>query len=350
MSDESERLAGQRANASSSKPSVPTHHSSRITHHSPVQALDAALLVDIYGHARRITAEAGQLLLGRQAGPRTIEYKDKLKRDPVTDADKAAEAHLRQAIQDRFPDHAILGEEGDDKETGAGDLLWALDPLDGTANYATGLPIFAVSVAVLHAGVPVVGCIAVPAMGALYHARLGGGAFESETRLRAHGGTAVQPSVPVGLFAGWRWAFVPHRRLRHRQGEPRALGSIAAEIGLVAGGALQYAVYAGPRLWDVAAGVLLVTEAGGAARFWRREHGWQPLDRFAATDATRGLRAWSAPTLLGGAALVPLVAADLTPRRSLAAWRVLKRLARGKSPRVGSQEPGSAAAGEREGA
>jgi myo-inositol-1(or 4)-monophosphatase len=289
--------------------------------------LDADLLIDIYTHARQITAEASQLLLDRQADQRTVEYKDKLKRDPVTDADKAAEAHLRQAIHARFPEHTILGEEGAEAETGAGEVLWALDPLDGTANYAAGLPIFAVSVAVLHAGVPVVGCIAVPGMGALYHACLGGGAFVGETPLHACPGEAIDPGAPVGLFAGWRWAFVPHRRLRRCYGEPRALGSIAAELGLVASGALQYAVYAGPKLWDVAAGALLITEAGGAARFWQRQAGWQPLDRFTATDPKRGLRAWAAPTLVGGAALVPLVAADLTPRPTLAVWRILKRLA-----------------------
>lgn len=285
------------------------------------------LLPEIAEHARRITAQAGALLVERQAGPRTVEYKDALKRDPVTDADKAAEALLREAIHARFPEHVILGEEGTEGETGAGEWLWALDPLDGTANYAAGLPIFAVSVAVLHQGAPVVGCIGVPAMGLLYHATRGGGAFERATPLRACAAAAIGPGAPVGLFAGWRWAFVPHRRLRRRHGEPRALGSIAAELGLVAAGSLQYAVYAAPKLWDVAAGALLVTEADGAAHLWSGRAGWRPLDRFTAGDPTRGLRAWSAPTLVGGAALVPIVAADLEPRRSLVAWRILKHLA-----------------------
>jgi myo-inositol-1(or 4)-monophosphatase len=301
---------------------------------------DADLLDAIYAHARAVTAEAGRLLAERQAGPRTVEYKDKLRRDPVTDADTAAEGYLREAIRARFPNHAILGEEGAEGETGAGEWLWALDPLDGTANYAAGLPIFAVSVAVLRDGAPVVGCIGVPGMNALYHARLGGGAFEGETPLRACAGEAIRPGVPVGLFAGWRWAFVARRRLRRRYGEPRALGSIAAELGLVASGALQYAVYAGPKLWDVAAGALQAREAGGAAWVWEERAGWRPLERFVAVDPKQGLRAWSAPTLVGGAAIVPLVAADLAPRRALAAWRVLSRLAR----RAGR---GSGGAGER---
>jgi myo-inositol-1(or 4)-monophosphatase len=302
---------------------------------------DADLLSDIYAHARAITAEAGRRLAERQAGPRTVEYKDKLRRDPVTDADTAAENYLREAIVARFPDHAILGEEGAEGETGAGEWLWALDPLDGTANYAAGLPIFAVSVAVLRDGAPVVGCVAVPGMGALYHARAGGGAFDGETPLRACADETLRPGGPVGLFAGWRWAFVARRRLRRRFGEPRALGSIAAELGLVASGALQYAVYAGPRLWDVAAGALLVGEAGGAALVWEDRAGWRPLERFTVADPKKGLRAWSTPTLVGGAAIVPLVAADLAPRRALAAWRVLKRLtARSRGSR-GAGEPGS---------
>jgi myo-inositol-1(or 4)-monophosphatase len=289
-------------------------------------ALDAALLDDLHAHARRIAAEAGGLLVERQAAPRQVEYKDTLRRDPVTDADRAAEGHLRATIRARFPDHGILGEEGEAAETGAGEILWVLDPLDGTANYAAGLPIFAVSVAVLHHGAPVAGAIAVPAMGALFHARRGGGAFEGDRPLRAYAGERLHPAAPVGLFGGWRFAFAAHRRLRHRQGEPRALGSIAAELGLVAGGALQYAVYAGPKAWDVAAGVLLVTEAGGAARVWAKAAGWTPLERFEAADPAKGLRAWSAPVLVGGAHVVPLVASDLTPRPRLSVGRLLKRL------------------------
>jgi myo-inositol-1(or 4)-monophosphatase len=311
--------------------------------------VDPDLLSAIYAHARAITVEAGRLLAERQAGPRTVDYKDKLRRDPVTDADTAAEGYLREAIRARFPEHTILGEEGAEGETGAGEWLWALDPLDGTANYAAGLPIFAVSVAVLRDGVPVVGCIAVPGMDALYHARLGGGAFEGETPLRACADEAIRPGGPVGLFAGWRWAFVARRRLRRRYGEPRALGSIAAELGLVASGSLQYAVYAGPKLWDVAAGALLVSEAGGAVRVWEERAGWRPLERFTAADPKRGLRAWSAPTLVGGAAIVPLVAADLAPRRALAAWRVLKRLtARGQGLRGAGERANKGAAASEE--
>lgn len=294
----------------------------------PTVAIEPDLLAELHAHAREITVGAGRLLLERQREQRTIEYKDKFRADPVTDADTAAEAYLREAILRRFPDHGILGEEGAETETGMGDIVWAIDPLDGTANYAAGLPIFAVAVAVLKDGAPVVGCIAAPTLGDLYHARLGGGAFVGEMPIQAATADSVGRGAPVGLFAGWRLAFAPHRRLRHRAGEPRALGSIAAEMGLVASGALQYAVYAGPKLWDVAAGALLVAEAGGAVRLWHKGAGWQPLTRFIAADATRGLRGWSRPTLVGGAALVPLIAADLEPRRTLAAWRLLKRLAR----------------------
>lgn len=290
-------------------------------------ALDPATLDDMYALAREIAAGAGRLLTDRQRGPRTISYKDALRRDPVTDADTAAEAYLRTAIAARYPNHGILGEEGAVSETGVGDMLWALDPLDGTANYAAGLPVYAVAVAVLHRGVPVVGCIAVPSLDALYHARQGGGAFYNDVPIRCSDAEGIHPTGPVGLFAGWRLAFVARGRLRHRPGEPRAFGSIAAEIGLVAAGGLQYAVYAGPKLWDVAAGVAIVREAGGAALAWDHAAGWHALDRFAATDPEKGLRDWSAPTLVGGAALTPLVAADLTPRRSPSAWRLLKRLA-----------------------
>jgi hypothetical protein len=84
---------------------------------------------------------------------------------------------------------------------------------------------------------------------------------------------------------------------------------------------------------------LLVSEAGGAVRVWEERVGWRPLERFTAADPKKGLRAWSSPTLVGGAAIVPLVAADLAPRRALAAWRVLKRLtARGRGSRVAGEQ------------
>lgn len=288
-------------------------------------AVAAHELVELGRLCRRLATEAGQLLLERQSQPRTIEYKDQHGSDPVTDADRAVEEYLRSELRRYRPGDAVLGEEGGPAESGQGTIVWALDPLDGTANFAAGLPCYAVSVAVLADGAPLAGAIAVPPLQTLFHAVRGGGCFRDDRPVRAHAGERLAPGAPVGLFAGWRSAFTAHGEFRTRPGEPRAFGSIAAEIGLVAEGSLQYAIYAAPKLWDVAAGALLVVEAGGTVRLWRAGR-WAPFERFDQPGSETGWRGWSLPVLVGGSGIVPLAAAGLQPRHRLLWGRLLKRL------------------------
>ena len=99
---------------------------------------------------------AGAVLKEHFAKSLHVEYKDEAKSDPVSTADKASQELLSRAISERFPDHGILGEEslGDDEDEGspAPDIVWVLDPLDGTKNYLGGMPVYAASVGVLHRG------------------------------------------------------------------------------------------------------------------------------------------------------------------------------------------------------
>ena len=147
---------------------------------------DDSLLAEIESHATNIAREAGAILSKYFGKGKSldIEYKDKRERDPVTNADKESQEFLVNAISERFPDHGILGEENEDKEqeeSPAPDFVWVLDPLDGTKNFMSGLPVYACSIGVIHQGIPMAAAVFIPwpaeGGGVVLHARKGGGAF-----------------------------------------------------------------------------------------------------------------------------------------------------------------------------
>ena len=315
-----------------------------------------ATLAEIEEHAARIAAEAGALLLELYRTPIEVEYKDKQRRDPVSQADKSAEAQLRTAILERFPDHAILGEEGADAGSAQAEYAWVLDPLDGTTNYVNGLPLFCVSVGVLRWGHPAVGAIwtAVTPDGAagVFSARAGGGARLNGQPISVDGRAGRNRQLPhriagyPGNFGGF---FTLTRHPGLRPGEPRTLGSIAYEAAFVAAGVLQSAIFWSPKIWDIAAGVTIVREAGGSA-LTRTAGRWHELTYFRPgtdpkTGAARPLRDWSGPLVIGAPELTQPLVLSLRPtllarllrlprhpliRRSL---RLLRTLSGGQDPR-----------------
>ena len=289
---------------------------------------------EILSQVEELAAQAvrrvGRLLMDRFGSALTVEFKDRHRRDPVTEVDHQAQALLREAIADRFPDHGILGEE-DSEEEAQGDggplpeYLWVLDPLDGTRNFLAGLPLFACSVGVLHRGRPAAGALFVPwpgSAGAVLHARRGGGAYRDGRPLRLEAGE-LRPEALTGIPGSFPQLFRPRRRLRGRLGEPRMTGSVGFEMAMVACGVLQYMVTGRPRAWDVAGGAVIVAEAGGAVLTaepafpgrWR----WRPLVGFVAPgDGAMGrLRRWAAPLLAGPPSVTEQVAQGLGRRRRL---------------------------------
>ena len=187
--------------------------------------------------------------------PIEVQYKDKAQQDPVSQADRGSEDHLRKAIADRFPDHAILGEEGQDAGPSGAEFTWVLDPLDGTTNFINGLPLFGVSVGVLRWGHPAAGAIWTPVTPGgspgVFSARAGGGARLDGEALSVEGRAAHGlPQLPHRLAAvpGNFGAFLTlAARPGLRSGDPRTLGSIAYESALVAAGVLQSAIFWGPK-------------------------------------------------------------------------------------------------------
>lgn len=302
----------------------------------PGSAVDTETLQEIEAGISDLMRQAGQITLRHFQLPLEVEYKQGNRSDPVTQADRAVEEFLRVAITERFPGHAILGEEGTEIDVEKNEFLWALDPVDGTTNFLNGLPLFGCSAGLLHRGEPVVGAIFLPVAprsaahcaapdgngslqlgGAVLHARLGGGAFLDGKPIRASGSEAPVPSSLVGLPGHHSHQFRRRGRLRGSPGELRSLGSICYETGMVACGVFQYAVFRRPRLWDVAAGVTIVREAGGRALRWNGG-GWEPLVRFEpmAPHGKKGepsIRHWAGTVLFGGDESTKFVAERLRP-------------------------------------
>ncbi len=290
-------------------------------------------LASIRSAAAGLAADAGALLLDFFRRPLEVRYKDKQDRNPVTEADSAAEALIRDGILARFGDHAVITEETEGFGGEAGSpYVWVVDPLDGTANFMNGLALFTVSVGVLHLGRPVVGAIFVPSGVAGAPAVLSAARGLGVTFGHAPVDDTLRRdlSLRLGALPGGGLRRRGRRPEGPRLGDPRSLGSIALEMALVGMGALQYAVFPRTRLWDVAAGTLIIAESGGTALV-RGSRGWTSADRFepdpAVADPMEGLRRWSRPMVVGNEEAVRYLT-GLVAERPGAVRRILGRLRR----------------------
>ena len=297
---------------------------------------DDVLACEIEAAAVEIAQGAGDILAAHFGRKISIEYKDKEERDPVTEVDKACQDYLVGEINRRFPDHSILGEEQSEEEakkakedSGAtdppcGDFLWVLDPLDGTTNFLNGLPVYAVSVGVLHKGRPLAGALFIPwpkpGGGFVLHCRQGGGCFAGEDPVEVYKSDEPVNNRLAGLPGHFSYFNKYGKRLRGKSGEPRTTGSIAYELAMTACGVMQYAVFGAPRMWDMAAGALAVMEAGGTVMTRSpKEKGWHVMESFVPTwqekpPTLKELRRWVAPLVVGNNKVAPLLAANLRSR------------------------------------
>jgi myo-inositol-1(or 4)-monophosphatase len=214
--------------------------------------------------ARAAAAEAGDILLAGWGTRPTFRFKSS-DSDLVTDFDKKAETVIVRRLSEAFPDDAIIGEEGGG-QTGASGRAWHVDPLDGTTNFAHGLPVFGTSIGLWHDGQPIAGVVTAPVLGWIFHGARGLGAFrgdqpiqvsEVDTLSRSLLGTGFpyQPGVHdnVPEFAAF---------MRATQGV-RRLGSAALDLCLVASGWLDGFWERNIRSWDLVAGAAIVLAAGG---------------------------------------------------------------------------------------
>jgi myo-inositol-1(or 4)-monophosphatase len=187
--------------------------------------------------------------------------------DLVTDADLASQEAIRKLVLAACPDHQFLSEEGDAQPPLDAAYCWVVDPLDGTTNYAHGVAHYAVSVALLERGKPLVGVIFDPQADECFAAERGGGARLNGRLIRTSGVTELHRALVAASFAAH--VDFPSREVDQfvaaQQGcqSVRRTGSAALNLCYVAAGRFDAFWALSTKAWDIAAGILLVEEAGG---------------------------------------------------------------------------------------
>jgi myo-inositol-1(or 4)-monophosphatase len=203
----------------------------------------------------------------RTSEPGTLTAKGD--RDMASEVDLRIERETHEFLATSAPDIGFLGEENG--HNGSRDRYWALDPVDGTANYVRDIPLCAVSLALVDHGHPVVGAIRLPFLGQLYTAEHGRGAYEDGRRLQVSATTALRDAiVAIGDYAVGSGADSKNRArltltryLAEQAQRVRMLGTAAIDLAWVAAGKLDASLTLSNKPWDMAAGALLVQEAGG---------------------------------------------------------------------------------------
>jgi len=222
------------------------------------------------------------IVAARLAGQRAMEdlnfIKASLKNasELVTQADIKCQQIIIERIKETYPDHGIIAEEGTQggifKQPPRGDkpFWWVIDPIDGTNNYANGILLFAVSIAVMYEGQPIVGVIFDPATDSIFtavkdgQAQLNGRRITvSEKKIDKFSSIGIDSHCDNGV-PGWMCEIMQRMRFQN-------LGASTLQIAYVAKGSFVGSIFSRPKLWDIAAGVLLVKLAGGVVSNWQGE-------------------------------------------------------------------------------
>ncbi len=215
-----------------------------------------------------IAREAGDILMHYYGEIHHIDYKGI--GDIVTEADKASEKLITERLESYFPDHAVLGEEFGmsrkarmpDPSASAvtSDYCWVIDPLDGTANYAVRCPIFAVVIALLHNGAPVLGVVFDPNADRMFSAAEDSSATLNGEPIHVNDHEKLDP---VGLFGFGSPVLETLHPFIQKCGKARSLGAAALHICSVATGCFDGSLDFYTKLWDIAAPVVILQEASG---------------------------------------------------------------------------------------
>jgi myo-inositol-1(or 4)-monophosphatase len=227
--------------------------------------------------ARRVASEAGGLLRSAAFRAHLTDTKRVLT-DLVTEYDRRSEALIVDAIRQTYPHDRILAEEGGEVAGAPGSTRrWLVDPLDGTTNFAHGLPFFCVSIALEEAGHLKVGVVQAPALGWSFWAQAGQGAWlgarSEERRLRISdtyelSGALLATGFPYDRATNPDNNFAEFVHLKKQVHGVRRVGAAALDLAMVAAGWLDGYWEKKLKPWDLAAGALLVKEAGGTVTAW----------------------------------------------------------------------------------
>jgi myo-inositol-1(or 4)-monophosphatase len=197
---------------------------------------------------------------------RRVAFETKGEFDLVTEADRASEKLIVERLRTYFPSHAIVAEEGGGHE-GTSEYRWFVDPLDGTTNFAHSFPMFCVTMGLERAGETIAGVVYDPIRRELFTAERGAGAFLNNHRVRASNiGKVAESLASTGFPSRKRHHNVNihfYYQLAMASHGVRRTGSAALDLSYVASGRLDFFWEFGLKPWDMAAGALLVQEAGG---------------------------------------------------------------------------------------
>ena len=216
--------------------------------------------------AIRAARQAGRLVMRHFQRIDTLNVRQKQLNEYVSDADLMSEQAIVDVLRQAYPSHAILAEESGSQ--GHDEYEWVIDPLDGTHNYLHGLPHFSISIALRHRGELQTGVIYDPLHNDMFVGNRGGGALLNDRRLRIHH-TQALPGALVGAALGDRSTeqrdiFANLQSAMLSAGASmRQSGSSALDLAFVAAGYFDGTWQQGIQAWDMAAGVLLIREAGG---------------------------------------------------------------------------------------
>lgn len=213
-----------------------------------------------------IAREAGQVLKSGFGKNFSVEYKTNVA-NIVTEYDKKSEKTIIDFIKKEFPTHSVIAEEGGGYDLSS-EYLWVIDPLDGTTNFAHGLPIFSVSIGVQKKGEMVYGVIYDVMRDAMYSAEKGSGAFCNGKKLNVSENDDLRKSVlvtgfPYNVHENPDFAYERFTAFLRVSRAVRRLGSAAIDMCYVAEGVFDGFWEVSLNAWDIAAGKLLIEEAGG---------------------------------------------------------------------------------------
>ena len=209
--------------------------------------------------------KAGDIL--RQTFGQTLKTKTKsVKGDIVTEVDLMSEAYIILQITKKFPEHNILSEEKGSKNNKS-EYTWIIDPLDGTRNYSLGIPMFGVTIALAHKNEIVLGVIFDPIHDELYFTQKGKGAYLNGNKIRVNNEKEIEdmvygiggPRQRINIKKYSKWM----KELAMHSTYIRTVGSAVQELSMVGIGRSEASILGGCWPWDVAAGGLLIQEAGG---------------------------------------------------------------------------------------
>lgn len=222
-------------------------------------------LSKIKNAAVRAARRSGSMLLREFERFDRQQVKMKSHHEILTKADLASEKIIIAEIKKNFPGHDILSEESGG-ETLRSDYLWIVDPIDGTTNFSFHHPLWSISIGVARQRKMIFGLIYAPYMGELYWAVAGQGAFMNNNKVRVsdiRGDRSIHTFCHGYTKENISFALKYYQRQKISQFDCRQLGSAAAELAFVAAGHTESILIPGAHPWDVAAGTLLVSEAGG---------------------------------------------------------------------------------------